>query len=398
MFLVYAGSNEVVGPYGPGTVLTASSMTTPVIRASIFVRSSRIGQLLAGAGGTRAEWRGMEMFLDKQVSADSPLMGRAYRNFERNLRSIVEVAHAAGARVLLSTIVTNLRDCPPFGSSHRSGLNEGALETWKNLVQQGIAKESAGSYDEALKLYTSAAQLDDRYAELDFRIAHCYWSLGNFEAALAHYTRARDLDTLRFRADSRINDAIRSVGNSSGTSAELLDAANLLAAESHSGIIGSELLYDHVHFTPAGNYLLARAAFERIVKDLPFTEQSVPNSTEPLSEAECETLLALTGHERSRIAAEMAERLQRPPFTTQLNHAAQLQNLMFRAAGNSESVQDAVSQYEFAIAHSPDDLLLHHKFGLFLFNYDPNAAAQQLVLGRPTDDFPIFMPDGTPIQ
>ena len=26
LFLVYAGSNEVVGPYGPGTVLTGSSM------------------------------------------------------------------------------------------------------------------------------------------------------------------------------------------------------------------------------------------------------------------------------------------------------------------------------------------------------------------------------------
>jgi hypothetical protein len=57
-----------------------------------------------------------------------------------------------------------------------------------------------------------------------------------------------------------------------------------------------------------------------------------------------------------------------------------------------------VSQYQFAIARSPDDRILHHKFGLFLFNFDPNAAAQQLMLGRPTDDFPIFMPDGTPIQ
>ncbi|HXY00848.1 MAG TPA: hypothetical protein VEI54_07990, partial [Candidatus Limnocylindrales bacterium] len=29
-YLVYAGSNEVVGPYGPGTVLTAGSMSLPV--------------------------------------------------------------------------------------------------------------------------------------------------------------------------------------------------------------------------------------------------------------------------------------------------------------------------------------------------------------------------------
>src|SRR6516165_6451760 len=81
MYLVYAGSNEVVGPYGPGTVLTTGSMSLPVIRASIFLRSSRIGQLLAESGQPKQEWRGMEMFLDKQVRADSPRMEPAYRNF-----------------------------------------------------------------------------------------------------------------------------------------------------------------------------------------------------------------------------------------------------------------------------------------------------------------------------
>jgi hypothetical protein len=72
LYIIYGGSNEVVGPYGPGTVLTASSMSMPVIRSSIFVRSSRLGQLLTSVGSSRSEWRGMEMFLNKEVSADSP--------------------------------------------------------------------------------------------------------------------------------------------------------------------------------------------------------------------------------------------------------------------------------------------------------------------------------------
>jgi tetratricopeptide (TPR) repeat protein len=398
LFLVYAGSNEVVGPYGPGTVLTASSMSMPVIRASIFARSLRIGQLLSEIGKQRSEWRGMEMFLNIQVRADSPRMEPAYRNFESNLRSIVDVARASGARALLSTIATNLKDSAPFASLHRSGLSAEALQTWTSLVQQGAALENAGAHAEALKFYIEAAQIDDQYAELQFRMARCDWSLGEFGAAREHFIRARDLDTLRFRADSRINEIIRSVATSSGSTVELLDAQSLFSRQSPNDVTGKELLYDHVHFTPIGSYLLARAAFKQIVGSLPASVRTAARSIEPLSESECERLLAFTAYDRSRVAGEMIDRLQRPPFTTQLNHSEQVQNLMLLAAGSTESLQDTAAQYQWAIAERPDDLTLHYKFGLFLFNYDRRAAAQELILARPNDNFPVYLPDGSQVR
>jgi tetratricopeptide (TPR) repeat protein len=398
MYVVYAGSNEVVGPYGPGAVVGTSSMSLPVIRASIFVRSSRIGQLLVDNGQPRGEWRGMEMFLDKQVRAVSPRMQPAYDNFARNLKEIVGTARASGAHVLLSTIATNLRDSAPFGSLHRTGLAPDALKSWSALVQHGADLEASQSFTEALKLYNSAAQIDDQFAELAFRIARCESALGDFAAAKDHYTRARDLDTLRFRADSRINEIICDTAKISGRDAVLLDTNSLFANESRNGVIGSELLYDHVHLTPVANYLLARSVFEQVVKTLPEEAKNGPQSKEPPSELECERLLAFTGHDRARVAAEMADRMQRPPFTKQLNHSAQLQSLMLRAAGPAESPQDTFSQYQWAIAQYPSDLTLHYKFGFFLFDFDRNAAAQQLVLARPNDEFPVFLPDGTRIQ
>ena len=397
LYLVYSGSNEVVGPYGPGTVLTAGSMSLPVIHASIFARSLRIGQLLTETGSTRAEWRGMEMFLNKQVRVDSPRMEPAYRNFASNLKGIVEIAHSSGAHVLLSTIATNLRDSAPFGSLHREDLSASALQSWISLVAKGAALEKTAAYAEALKLYTSAAAIDDQYAELHFRIARCQWALGDFLAARGHYIRARDLDTLRFRADSRINDAIRSIAASSGKDAQLLDTESLFAAESHNGVIGGELLYDHVHLTSLGSYVMARAAFDQVIKTLPDSARNSARTLAPLSEAECERLLAFTAHDRARVAEDMAQRLQRSPFTNQLNHLEQLQSLMFRAAGSTESPQDTVAQYQWAIAQHPDDLTLHYKFGLFLFNYNREASAQQLILARPNDAFPVYLPDGTRI-
>jgi tetratricopeptide (TPR) repeat protein len=397
LYIVYAGSNEVVGPYGPGTVLTSGSMNPQLIRASIFVRSTRIGQLLTNVGAQHAEWRGMEMFLDKQVPADSPRIQPAYRNFSSNLKDMVDAGRNSGAHVLLSTIATNLRDSAPFASLHREGLTAEALQSWESLVQQGVELQASGAYGDALKLYQSAAKIDSEYADLQFRIARCLWALGDYQGASDHYVRARDLDVLRFRADSRINHIIRAVGGSSGGAVQLLDAEKLFAENSQNGIAGGELLYDHVHFTPLGSYVFARAAYERVIGMLPSAVASSA-TTEPLSELDCERLLALTAHDRSRVASEMIDRLQRPPFTHQLNHAEQVQSLMTRASGVVETPQETATQYEWAIQQDPGDLTLHYKFGLFLFDYDRNAAAQQLLLARPNDAFPVFLPDGTQIR
>ncbi|HEY1484207.1 MAG TPA: tetratricopeptide repeat protein [Candidatus Acidoferrum sp.] len=398
LVIIYAGNNEVVGPYGPGTVLASSSLNISIIRISIFVRSSRLGQLLTQAGSPRSEWRGMEMFLEKQVRADAPALQHTYENFSRNLEDIVQAAHAAGAKVFLSTVATNLKDCPPFSSLHRDGMNSRALKEWSSLVERGAGFEGARSFAEALKSYLEANQIDNQYAELEFRIARCYWALGDYGSAKKYFLRAQDLDTLRFRADSRIDEIIRSIAKSSGQKVELLDAQSALASESHYGVIGSELLYEHVHLKPQGNYILARAAFEKIIDNLPSEGLGSTSSREPLGESECERLLALTGHDRSRLAAEMAQRLQRPPFTTQINHSQQIQNLLFTATGSTETFSETLSEYQWAIAQFPDDPILHYKFGFFLFDFDRNASAQQFLLARPTDNFPVFLPDGSQVQ
>ncbi len=99
VFIIYSGNNEVVGPYGPGTALTSSGMSLPVIRSSIFIRATRIGQLLTKVGTQKKQWGGMEMFLDKQVPESSPLMKYTYANFETNLRDTVAVARNVRALV-----------------------------------------------------------------------------------------------------------------------------------------------------------------------------------------------------------------------------------------------------------------------------------------------------------
>jgi len=393
LFIIYSGNNEVVGPYGPGTALTSSSMQLPFIRASIFANSTRIGQLLTRMSEQKKEWRGMEMFLDKQVRASSPLMKYSYENFERNLQDTVAVARASGARVIISTVATNLKDCAPFASLHREDISENELRSWNELVREGTDLENARSYDEALKRYQSATQIDPQYAELEFRIARVEWMRGNYAGAKEHFQRARDFDTLRFRADSRINDINRSVASSSG--AELVDADAILSGESANGVIGSELVYEHVHMTPQGNYTLARAMFRQIASRLRNDGGQALQDGDIPAEAECERTLALTNHDQTRIAAEMLQRLERPPFTNQLNHSDQVLRLAIKAQVPDENPSQTAGEYQWAISQKPDDRILHYNYGLFLYAYNPKAGAQELKLSRPWDGFPVFAPDGT---
>lgn len=397
LFIIYSGNNEVVGPYGPGTALTSSGMRLPVIRTSIFFRSTRVGQLLTKLGAQKKEWGGMEMFLDKQVPASSPLMKYTYANFEANLRDTITVARASGARVIVSTVATNLKDCAPFASMHREGMSPGDLETWNALIQQGTERESARSYDEALKAYQAAAKIDDQYAELEFRMARSSWMLGDYAAARQHFQHSRDLDTLRFRADTRINDINRSVA-SSGEGAELVDADAVFSKQSANGIIGSDLVYEHVHMTPLGNYLLARAMFLQIASKMPAESGHTVTDADVVSQVECERLLALTPHDRTRIAGEMLQRLQKPPFTNQLNHSDQMLRLTLQAEVPDENPAQTSSEYQWAIAQMPDDRVLRYNYGLFLFGYDRNSAVAQLKMSQPWDGFPVFAPDGSPVE
>ncbi len=396
LFIIYSGNNEVVGPYGPGTALTSGGMSMPVIRTGILLRSSRVGQLLTKVATQKREWGGMEMFLDKQIPATSPLMKDTYANFEQNLRETVETARSSGARVIVSTVATNVKDCAPFASMHKEGLSPSELQLWNSFVQQGSELEGARSYPEALKAYDAAAKIDDQYAELEFRIARALWMQGDYAGAKQHFGRARDLDTLRFRADSRINEINRAVGSSAG--AELVDADEIFSKQTPNEAVGSDLVYEHVHMTAAGNYLLARAMFVQIASKLPtapgrsFTAEDVP------SETECEHLLAFTSHDRTRIAREMLERLQKPPFTNQLNHSDQLLRLAFQAESPDENPQQTSAEYQWSIAQAPADRVLHYNYGLFLFGYDRNAAIGELRLSRPWDGFPVFTPDGMMVE
>ena len=285
-------------------------------------------------------------------------------------------------------------DCAPFASLHRENLTADELRSWSALVQQGAERESAGAYAEALKFYFAAAGIDGEYAELAVphrplpsRPRETTMSPGNIFCAPAISTRS---------VFGPIPESMRSIAPwpFHRRAFELVDADAIFAQESQNGIAGSELVYEHVHLTPRGNYLLARAILAQVASQLPargghgFQAEGAP------SESECERWLGFTRHDRSRVAAEMLRRLEEPPFTNQLNHSEQVLRLAVQASSSEEEPADTAAQYQWAIARQPEDRILHFNYGVFLYPYNPAAAEQQFASARPFDGFPLVTPDG----
>ncbi|MEJ2245810.1 MAG: tetratricopeptide repeat protein [Acidobacteriota bacterium] len=390
LFVVYMGNNEVVGPYGPATVFQRWTPNLSVIRANLWVKSMRTGQMmekLTGVLGTSGEkpgkWGGMEMFLDNPIAADDRRLDSVYDNFRRNLESICRIGRGAGTPIILSTVAVNLKDCPPFSSQHGAGISVGELEEWESYFNSGVEKEEAGMWVQALEEYESAARIDDRFAELRYRMGHCLMKEEKYEEARGHYIAARDLDVLRFRADTQINRIIREVGvEYAGEGAHIVDAERILGTEdaSRGGIPGEELFFEHVHFEFAGNYLLARAVFDGVERALPQLAAG-GGQTPPLSLQESAKALALTPKDELERLQSMEPLMSRPPFTNQLGHEARMAGLkerireLERISSTREGFLDAEKTYEEALKQAPDDCTLRRAFGELLLDENEYESA-----------------------
>jgi len=392
LFIIYLGNNEVVGPYGAGTVFSTMSSNLSLIRMGIALKATKLGQLVtnllesAGAGNAPKIWRGMGMFLDKQVRAEDTSLKIVYEHFQRNLQDIRRLACRSGVNIIFCTVPCNLKDSPPFASLHRPNLTDAEKKSWGEIYQRGVKCETDENYAKAVKLYLQAAAIDDRYADLQFRLGRCYWAIGEYEKARAGYILARELDTLRFRADTRINEIVREMaGNKIADGVYLVDAVKAFEENSSYRTPGEELFYEHVHMNFKGNYLLAGAIFEQVEKILPERIKSY-RADEPAfpTEAECALDLACTDWDRYNIAEKVLnDYIKQAPFTNQLYHNQRVKGMeqeidAYKAAISPEIINEVEAQYRRAIKQTPSDWWLHWKYGQLLEDLDKsNAAAGQ---------------------
>jgi hypothetical protein len=375
VWIIYMGNNEVVGPFGSGTIFGRQAPSLAFIHALLWLKQFRLVQLLASLNERGpAEWGGMEMFLEQQVGRDDPRLATVHHHFRRNLDDIVGAGNDAGAKVIVSTVAVNLRDCPPFASVHRALTRD---ESWSfdRTFALGLELAASNRFVEAHAAFSCAPRRvedrgEDEFAELFFHLARCELALGSNDTARTNFNLAKEFDRLRFRADDTINSIVRAHAVKRDARARFVDVERIMASTSSNGLPGAEFFYEHVHFTFEGTHLLAHAFFDEVVKTLPASVTARGAAGVP-SREDCARRLAWTDWDRLQVFEEVRQRLQRAPFTEQYGHVARDAEWKRRIEELRESltpqkVQRIVDDYTTTIRLNPTDRLLRENFARLL--------------------------------
>jgi len=250
-----------------------------------------------------------------------------------------------------------------------------------------MALEQAGEHADAIEAYLAAAAIDDKFAELRFRLARCFLATGDRSMARQHFVAAGDLDALRFRADTRINHSIRQVADKAKDEVTLVDVVATMADTDRvaDGIVGNELFHEHVHLNFEGNYLLASAVFEELIPALPESIRRDRTSPPTVpSRRLCAARLAFGDWAQAQLKQQILDMTSEPPFTGQLDHniaQRDRKRIVAALAGRlalPEASRNTRNMLAAAIERSPDDLELARLMAsLCSQSGDHTAASQQ---------------------
>ena len=231
--VIYTGHNEYLGVGGVGSsyVSAKSPMLARTVAALRHLHLYRaLERLVSSAGAAPEPLSNAEGTLmsrvarERSIPLDSPLYRQGLEQFRGNLDRMLQKYRAAGVPVFIGTLASNERDQPPF-----------------------VSGPDAPDGSSAKQRYAHAQALD---AE------------GKYDEARAEYLAAKDRDELRFRAPESFNALIRELAGSDG--ATLVDVHAALAAAARNGIIGSDLMLEHVHPNVEGYFRLATAFYPAI--------------------------------------------------------------------------------------------------------------------------------------
>ena len=272
--LIYAGHNEYLGVLGVGSAVSAGR-TRPVVLAYLALRDLRILQLLkhsylalttpAAAAEAPAQSGATLMrriVAKSQIAFDSPLYHRGEAQFRDNLTVLLERYREAGIAVFIGTLASNEKDLPPFASVLAEGTD---ITAWRRHFKTGVDALFDGDTELASTSLEEALALDDGAASVHFALGRLFANQGDYAAARLAYLEARDRDQLRFRAPQSFNRIIRAVAAEQGARVVKVEAS-LLDHAAH-GIIGNELMLEHLHPNLGGYFLLADAYYQALLDD-----------------------------------------------------------------------------------------------------------------------------------
>jgi tetratricopeptide (TPR) repeat protein len=233
LILIYTGHNEYYGALGVGSMESLGT-SRAMINLLLHLNKYRTVQLVRNTlqwlmglfSSTDDKTTGTmmsRMAKDQYIGFNTEIFDAGISQFEGNMRDILDMAKEKNVPVILSTLASNLKDQQPFISMYTE------------------------KYPKADKIFNQAK------AEL---------KNGNVKTADSLFRFAKDLDALRFRAPEKINSLITIL--SYEYKLPLVNADSVIASISPDGIIGDNIMTDHLHPTLEGQLILGRIFFDKM--------------------------------------------------------------------------------------------------------------------------------------
>ncbi len=240
--LFYAGHNEFYGALGvgsnenlgafPGFVRfylklqrfkTFMLLRTIIVDSGIWFSETFLGEKYDQTATL------MERIVNsRSIELGSPQYELAMAQFESNLDAITKAFGEENIPVYIGSVASNLKDHSPFVN----------ISNGEQPPAQTVFREAQQAYD-----------------SLDY------------QTALQKFTLAKDLDGLKFRAPSQINEIIRKSA-SSLDHVHYVPSEEELAENVEDGIIGFELMLEHLHPNQQGYFLIGKAFSETLLNEL----------------------------------------------------------------------------------------------------------------------------------
>ena len=270
LIIIYAGHNEYYGALGVGSVETLGD-TRFIVNTVIWLNQFKTFELLRNL----IKW--ISGIFTEPVKQDGTLMARmSQRNlipinsekyfagliqFEGNLFDILKMSKEKNVPVILGLLVSNLKDQKPFESVKENGQ-------------------------------PSADEI--------FELAEVKLNTGNVDEADSLFRLAKDLDALRWRAPEKINEIIYKLGNEFEYPVVKLDS--VFNAESISGVVGDDLITDHLHPNLRGFQIIGREIFNK-----GFTAGMFPKHPQQNLSNEIQDSIILSRYEFTGLDSTIAE-------------------------------------------------------------------------------------------
>ena len=380
--VILMGNNEVVGPYGPGTFNQNFLSSLTAIRTLQALKRTRLWQWLDSAfkdvqaddAKADLEWQGMQMFVENGVAESDPRMDDVYEHFDANLRDIIDALSDKGMHVVVSTVPVNLRHSAPFLSIENESLAVEQREQLSELRERATAQSRNQKWEAAATLWREVIALDPGHADSHFQLATSLERQGDNSGARRHFERALDLDALRFRADTHINARIEAVAKDYPDSAiSFVDSAAAFDRASAPLAPGWESLVEHVHYTFAGNDILARV-FARAIA----THVKGERPTGVLNSEQVAARVGYPNHETIENIQNLQGMAEQPPFPGQSNYQDYLAHMaveLSKLKGQVGEPKDVVRRRQKVLTEGTADWKVHFEMAA-LAKYLKNKQAQ----------------------